>query len=184
MKKNILCIVLLTISFKLLSQDSKISFELNYPIPLGDNFIGESYTGIIDAGVDYKFVNLSPVKIGASLNGGILINNKSDIFKTTAYTIQPRLFGELNIESIEKLRPSVGIGYTIMFFDVSGTDTTESTDTQSGFNLNFGVAYDIYKKFFVQFQYDFVKLGAQDNLPDISFNTNIHLIKVGVGYKL
>jgi len=80
MKKLLLLAFVLTFTSKTFSQDSKVSFELNYPIPVGDNFIENGYNGIIDLGVDYKFANLNPVNIGVSLNGGLLKNNVGDDF--------------------------------------------------------------------------------------------------------
>lgn len=102
MKQNILLTVLLFITIKSIAQDSKFSVELNYPVPI--DFVGEDYNGIIDLGVDYRFLNLSPINVGISVNGGILINdsNQNSVFqdfKITSYTIQPRIFGELDLES-------------------------------------------------------------------------------------
>ncbi|WP_108805304.1 outer membrane beta-barrel protein [Aquimarina sp. Aq107] len=187
MKKNALLLVILIPCFQLFSQDSKISFELNYPIPFGDNFLGDNYVGIIDAGADYRFIELNPVKIGVSINGNVLTNNKFDTSETTAYILQPRIFGELTIESIKKLRPSVGIGYTVIVLDSSITTNTgelNETETLNGFNLNVGIGYNITKKFFAQIQYDFLRLSEEDNVPDIAFNRNVNLLKIGLGYRL
>ncbi|KZS41845.1 hypothetical protein AWE51_20845 [Aquimarina aggregata] len=183
MKKLLLLALVLTFISKTFSQDSKVSFELNYPIPVGDNFIENGYNGIIDLGVDYKFANLNPVNIGVSLNGGLLKNNVGDDFKITSYTLQPRIFGELNLESLPKIHPSIGIGYTVMIFDVS-RPLDDDVDNQNGFNLNFGVSYDINNRFFTQIQYDFIKLGKEDDIPNTSFNRNVNILKVGLGYKL
>jgi len=185
--------LLLIFSIKLFSQDSKFSLELNYPIPIDNNFIGENYNGIIDIGADYRIANLNPVNLGISLNSGVLVNNSNQNngfqnFKVTSYVIQPRIFGELDLESIDKLHPSVGLGYTIMVFDASGTnngfDVSDASDTQSGFNFNFGLAYDVTEKLFVQAQYDFVKLGVDNDVPDTKFNTNVNILKIGLGYRL
>jgi hypothetical protein len=69
MKQKLLLTLLLIFSIKSFSQDSKFSFELNYPIPIDNNFIGKNYNGIIDVGVDYRIANLNPVNIGISING-------------------------------------------------------------------------------------------------------------------
>ena len=117
MKQNFLLTLLLIFSIKSFSQDSKFSLELNYPIPIDNNFVGENYNGIIDIGADYRFANLNPVNIGISLNGGVLVNNSNQNngfqnFKVTSYVIQPRIFGELDLESMDKFHPTVGLGYT------------------------------------------------------------------------
>ena len=193
MKQKFLLTLLLIFSIKSFSQDSKFSLELNYPIPIDNNFVGENYNGIIDIGADYRIANLNPVNIGISLNGGVLVNNSNQNngfqnFKVTSYVIQPRIFGELHLESIDKFHPTVGLGYTIMVFNASGTnngfDVSDSSDTQSGFNFNFGLAYDITEKLFVQAQYDFVKIGVDNDVPDIKFNTNVNILKIGLGYRL
>ena len=193
MKQKLLLTFFLIFTIKSFSQDSKLSIELSYPIPIDNNFIGENYSGIIDVGVDYRITNLNPVSIGISLNGGVLVNNSNQNngfqdFKVTSYVIQPRLFGELDLESLDKFHPSVGLGYTIMVFDASGTnngfDVSDASDSQNGFNFNFGLAYDITEKLFVQAQYDFVKLGAENDVPDIKFNTNVNILKIGLGYRL
>ncbi|MFT6844683.1 MAG: opacity protein-like surface antigen [Flavobacteriales bacterium] len=193
MKQKFLLTLLLIFSIKSFSQDSKFSLELNYPITIDNNFVGENYNGIIDIGADYRIANLNPVNIGISLNGGVLVNNSNQNngflnFKVTSYVIQPRIFGELDLKSIDKFHPTVGLGYTIMVFNASGTnngfDVSDASGTQSGFNFNFGLAYDITEKLFVQAQYDFVKLGVDNDVLDIKFNTNVNILKIGLGYRL
>ncbi len=193
MKQKLLLTLLLIFASKSFSQESKFSIELNYPIPIGNNFIEESYSGIIDIGVDYRFANLNPINVGISLNSGVLLNNSNlnngfQNFKVTSYVIQPRLFGELNLESIRKLHPSIGIGYTFMVFKSSGMnngfDISDENYSLSGFNFNFGLSYDVTEKLFTQVQYDFVKLGVDDGVPDIKYNTNINILKIGLGYRL
>ncbi len=115
-------------------------------------------------------------------------NNGFRDFKVTSYVIQPRIFGNLDLESIDKFHPTVGLGYTIMVFDASGInngfDVSDASDTLSGFNFNFGLTYDITEKLFVQAQYDFVKLRVDNDVPDLKFNTNVTILKIGLGYRL
>ncbi len=189
MKQKLILTLLMIITIKSFAQDSRFSVELNYPIPVG--FVGENYNGIIDFGVDYRFLNLSPINIGVSFNGGILVDdlNQSSViqdFKITSYIIQPRIFGELDLESIEKIHPTVGLGYTIMVFKASGSlngiEISNSDFTHSGFNFNFGIAYDITEKLFVQAQYDFIKLGVDNNV-NTNANTSVSILKIGLGYR-
>lgn len=181
MKKLLFLITVLIFSLKSFSQDSKISLEVNYPIPMADNFIGEFYNGIADIGIDYKFFNKSAFNLGASLNGGVFVNDSFQNVTTTAYIVQPRLFGELIV--LDKIRPSLGIGYTIIGFNVSGDSNLETPSTEGGLNLNLGIAYDITKKIFAQVQYDFSSISAPNDIPDTSFNTQIQLLKIGIGYR-
>jgi hypothetical protein len=135
-----------------------LSLELNYPIPVGNNFVGKNYNGIIDIGADYRVANLNPVNIGVSLNSGFLLfrsrlSTGVSNLTVSSYMIQTRIFGELDLESIDKFHPSVGLGYAIMVFDASenynGSNVSEIS-VLSGFNFNFGFAYDITEKLFVQ----------------------------------
>ena len=74
MKQKILLALLLLFAIQSFSQNSKLSIEVNFPIPIGDNFLGENYGGIVDAGVKYRFSELRILNIGASINGGFLKN--------------------------------------------------------------------------------------------------------------
>lgn len=187
MKRNFVVIILLFVGIKSFAQDSKISLELSYPFPIDNNFIGQSFDGIIDLGAHYRFTELKPFKVGASVNGSVLINDIGSGLKTTSYIIQPRLFGELNIASLNKIHPSLGIGYSIMILDFSGSSASNiqsSNDTETGINLNTGIAYDITKKLLIKLQYDFIKFSKPDEALDTSFNTNVNLLKLGLGYRL
>jgi opacity protein-like surface antigen len=189
MKSNLLILFILTIGVTSYSQDSKLSFELNYPIPIDENYVGDYFTGIIDFGIDYRFIDASPVELGASFNGGILttgsdFSNGSRDFKITSYLIQPRIFGELILEGMEKFRPSVGLGYTLIIFQASIADS--ASNEPAGFNVNLGLSYDLFDNLFVQAQYDFVKLsaGLSDEESKITYNTNVNLLKIGLGYRI
>lgn len=191
--KKALLFLLLILSFNLFSQNSKFSIELNYPIPSDNNFIGKNYTGIIDLGVKYRILNKSIVNLGLALNANLLtfdntnINSPQD-YKIYAYPIQPRMLCEFNIKSIEKLHPYSSIGYSFIIFKASGTnngyDISDLNETQSGFNINFGLAYDITKKLFVNAQYDFIKLSQKDDIPNTTYNSNVNLIKIGIGLRI
>jgi len=191
MKQKLFFILLIIFTVKSFSQDSKISFELNYPIPADNNFVGENYNGVIDMGIDYKFVDLSSINIGTSMNMGVISSNSNLNLsypnqKINSYLIQPRIFGEMNLAGIEKLHPSLGLGYTFMIFkakDINDISTIPS-NTDSGFNFNFGIAYDVSDSFFVQIQYDFIKLNENDELLNSTYNTNVNLVKIGLGYRL
>lgn len=78
-----------------------------YPIPIGDN-ITNDYTGIADLGTQFRFMEAGPVKIGGSVNVSHLrdaIELGSVTLKESAFLVQPRVFAELNLESIPKFNP-------------------------------------------------------------------------------
>ena len=65
-------------SLNLFSQNSKLSVELNYPIPFDNNFIAENYKSIVDVGVRYRFINSKVINVGVAFNAGVLyFDNKS-----------------------------------------------------------------------------------------------------------
>ena len=102
--------------------------------------------------------------------------------------IQPRLFVELNSEFYSKFHPSFGIGYTIVNANARNIDSfntpNNSSETQSGVNLNLGVAFDVSDQLFAQIQYDFVKIKVDNNIPSIKYNTNANILKIGLGFRL
>ncbi|PHR92753.1 MAG: hypothetical protein COA80_14100 [Leeuwenhoekiella sp.] len=147
---------------------------------------------MIDLGLKYRFAEVNPLKIGVSLNGSVLIDNsnqngfRQDYLMTT-YIIQPKIFTELDLETIDKFHPFLGLGYTFMNFQLSGSnngmDLSGESEKLSGIGFNFGVAYDISDKIFAQVQYDFTSLNV-DDVPDIKFNRNVNLLKIGIGLKI
>lgn len=187
---SILFVAFAGVSF---AQDSKWSVEANYPLPVDQNFIGKNYSGLIDLGARYRFVDLGVARLGASVNGGFLKNSKADAgnpYDVNLYTLQPRVFAEFALPKLSKWHPSVGLGYSFLFFDAESDGSNpelsgfESHTTENGFNANLGLSYDVTKKFFVQVQYDFIKIGVDDNVPDTSYNSNIGLLKLGIGYRI
>lgn len=192
MKKTLL-ILFLSLTLSLFSQKSKLSIELNYPIPADNNFIGKNYTGIVDIGGKYKIIDKDVFDFGIALNSGLLIfnnskNNSPQNYKVYAYPIQPKMFCEFNIKSVEKLHPYTSFGYSFIIFKATGTnngfDVSDFNDTQSGINFNFGLSYDITSKFFINGQFDFIKLQKEKGIPNSTFNTNINIVKLGIGLRL
>ena len=188
MKTKATVVLFLLFTINLFSQDSKLSVEANFPIPSGDNFFGENYGGVIDIGAKYRFIELSIIDIGGSINGGLFKNSKVDnrLFDINVYSIQPRLFAEFKFTEMSKLHPQLGIGYSFFRFksDANESHSNFADRTENGINLNLAIAYDITDKFFVQIQYDFIKLGTDDFTPDIKYNTNLNILKFGLGIKL
>lgn len=181
----------LTLTMNAFSQGSKWTVEASYPIPIDDNFMGENYNGILDIGAKYRFLHLNILNVGASLNGGALIYNSTnnvgiEDYKVVAYPIQSKVFAELDLASMPKFHPFVGLGYTLIVFDAEATGDTVSGEatTQDGMNTNFGIAYNITDKLFAQVQYDFVRLGLNGEIVDSKYNRNVNILKVGLGFRL
>mgnify|MGYP003451798152 CR=1 FL=1 len=171
-------------SLNLFSQNSKLSVELNYPIPFDNNFIAENYKSIVDVGVKYRFINSKVINVGVAFNAGVLyFDNKSYFqdYKVTNYMLQPKIFGEFNIQ---KFQPFIGIGYTSMIFNYKGSnngfDISNESDTQSGIDFNIGLKYKALKNVFFQIQYDYIVLNVGDEIPRTKYNTNVNLLKMSI----
>jgi len=177
-------------------QTSKFSIEAAYPIPVDNNFLGKNYQGIADLGLKYKIKNLEVINIGVSVNGSVFTYNDTKFFppadeslsfKTTLYMIQPRAFAELNLKKVTKIHPMVGIGYTILQAKTSFDSQTEISDfnsSQSGLNFTIGLSYDVFTKFYVFGNYEYISLSNVDaNVPKTTYNTKINLVKLGLGLR-
>ncbi|MEM0578298.1 outer membrane beta-barrel protein [Flavobacterium polysaccharolyticum] len=198
MKKKLLFIILLILTNKSFSQKTKFSAELNYPFLFTHNFIADNYSGIIDLGLKYRFINAKKVNLGISINAGILktnneINSVTQNYKITIYELDPKIFAEFNYS---KIHPFVGIGYTSMIFKSSTSniniipigqkdgyyrDGFSLNNTQSGLNLNIGLKYDFYKNLFSQIQYNYILLGTKEPIINSRYNSNVNIIKIGIG---
>lgn len=196
MRLRLTVILLILFTIKSFSQNSKFSIDANYPIAIGDNFLGQNYNGLVDFGAKYKFSENKIVDIGASINFGFFQNTKSgatalnQLFDVKIFPIQPRIFTEFNIPNLEKFHPQIGVGYSIIIYDAVWRENTNADlpadidDNQNGFNFNIGLSYDLTNKLFLQAQYDFIKIGVEDGIPDKSYNTNINILKFGIGYRI
>jgi opacity protein-like surface antigen len=196
MRLRLTVILLMFFTIKSFSQDSKFSIDANHPIAIGNNFLGQNYNGLVDLGAKYKFSDNKIVDIGASINFGFFQNTKSgatalnQLFDVKVFPIQARIFAEFNIQNLKKLHPQIGLGYSIIIYDAVWRENTNADlpadidDNENGFNYNIGLSYDLTNKLFLQAQYDFIKIGVEDGIPDKSYNTNINILKFGIGYRI
>jgi hypothetical protein len=191
MKKHYFLSILLVLLFYTLSaQDKKWSVEASYPISVGDEFDLDG-RAILDLGVRYRFLEFGNFELGASLNASMFYSdtqftagsfegellfdyNQSHIF------LQPRIFLEPHIPGLDWLHPSIGLGYTWDFYKFSGISASENSDfsdTEGGLNINLGISYDVYRNWFLQLQYDYIRLEKEFS------DDNIGLLKVGAGFR-
>ncbi|WP_394747879.1 outer membrane beta-barrel protein [Spongiimicrobium salis] len=182
MIQKLLLAATLFISLNILAQDDskKWSVALNYP--LSDEL---NSTGIFDLGVKYRFVDFNFVRLGASLNGGLFLDESNDPsfdFNRQLYYIQPKVFGEFIIPGLKKLRPFAGIGYSRFTQRISGLLGSPQTTVEDGFGANLGLTYDFGKNWFITAQYDYTNV-KQRGLDLNRFNTSIDLVKVGIGIR-
>lgn len=188
-----LILILLLCGMGSFSQNKKISLEVSYPLTIDNNFIGGRSEGVVDFGFKYRIKDFKIVNLGIGINGGLLVDdidksNYPQDFERTIYAIQPKIFSELNLSQLTKLHLFVNIGYSFMKMKLTNTnnsgpvDFSKLSDTLRGINAGLGVSYDILPRVFLQVQYDFSKLNS-GNSPDIDYNTNVNLLKMGAGIR-
>ena len=196
--KPILIASLLIMTQFSFSQASKISVEANFPFSLGSNYFGEDYGGIIDLGAKYRFIQLSRINLGISVNGSYFkkkaeryipsypgdFQDPYEAAEINNFTILPRVFAEMNIESLPNLRPFIGAGYSFLIFNAaSNSGQATSSNTLTGINGNLGVSYMLTTKLFAQVQYDYINLFDANTEGQPRAN-NISMIKLGMGVML
>ncbi len=168
------------------AQDFKWSVEANYPISTGTE-IANDIPGIIDLGMKYRFLDVGFSKLGVGINAGVFHDNirsfdnpESFNFDETNWVIQPKVFMEFKIPSMEKLKPSVGLGYTFIKSKFNGDFLGNELPslTESGFNFNLGLSYDLTQRIFIQAQYDYVHYNPESE----GFN-NVGYLKFGGGFR-
>ncbi|QLG45899.1 outer membrane beta-barrel protein [Costertonia aggregata] len=157
MRLNLLIATLILISFTNYAQNSNLVVDLHYPVPIDNNFVGENYNGVIGLGIEYHFLDIDPVKVGISVNGGFLSENtETGQGNTTLTTFQPRAVAELKLTSNGKIRPYIGIGYSFLFFKgesrsaFDNPETTTVTLTEEGLNINGGLTFNFTNRFLLK----------------------------------
>lgn len=168
------------------AQDRTWSAELNYPISIGTSF-GASNQGVIGVGLTYRFAEFDKVKLGASLDAAwfaTTFTNDTDPVQELDYRdffLQPRLFAEIPLSAGEKLKLRVGLGWTWYrstgesFFNSEGR--IEGIDNNSGPDVNLGLSYDFFSRWFLQAQYDLIFSSGD------SPSRTLGLLKVGIGFR-
>ena len=173
------------------SQEKNWSLEVNYPIPVDNNFVGQNFLGIFDVGAKYRFLDTEILNFGAGLNAGIMKFQNEEEFEHYLlfnYYLQPKIFTELDIENLPEFRPFVYAGYSFMIFRADGTNYTNdlyyTSETLNGYNFGLGLVYNLSDKFFIQMQYDFTRLKGENRNSASPYNVRVSLLKAGVGMRL
>ncbi len=165
------------------AQDSKFSAILGYPIALGDNFLA-NYTGIVDAGLQYRFLESSAINFGISTNAGYFKNNNGTS-KDNVLLVQPRAFGEVNAEALNGFRPFFGLGYTFVSSKIvlNSDQTPDIKDNTGAINFNLGAAYDITQSLFGYISYDYLNISRDNPNQDNSYFKSVNILKLGLGLR-
>ncbi len=191
MIKNLFLTVIMIACFVSHGQQSNFSIEANFPYTFGDNFVDEGYNGALDIGLKYRFAEYNSWDLGASLNVGAFYRDDSRFdgapdVNGNAIIFQPRMYASFQVDGYPRFHPMVGLGYSIFTFNIedqnfAGANFQENS-SDDGINLNLAVAYDIAAKWFLQLQYDYVRLSARE-VRKTPYNQNVNILKLGIGYR-
>ena len=96
MKKCILFLTFLAFVSLGFGQNKNLNIDLNFPIPVGDNFIGKNYNGMFDIGLKKNLKNFNEFSLGYSINTGMIRYAFSADNKIKVLMLKPRL----NVEQI------------------------------------------------------------------------------------
>ena len=186
--KKTLFILFIVYCNSAVSQTQKFSVALNYPIPLGKNFITNNYIGIVDAEARYYPYRLKNLRLGVCADIGLLTNSAAFISKysvdnpnltpVSTLLIKPGLTAEMEFG---RFAPNAGIGYSFFNFMSKNIPANEDTTTD-GLNLNLGLKYNLFQHFFLNVNFDYTRCRIEGGIPDISYNRDIFLLRAGVGY--
>lgn len=187
MKRLLLNLMFLFVLANTFAQTQKFSATAAYPYALGEF----EYAGQVVIGLQYRFVQLGPIDLGLSGNINFLKDRNelaAELRRTNKFAVQPRIFGELNLIGLEKLRPFLGLGYSFGDF-ATEFGQIENKDKEGGLNLNLGAAYYLSRVFFIHVQLDNIWLRREFSSLDLrEINTikrtsTISLLKVGLGFR-
>ena len=178
--------------------NGNISFDIQYPIPIGNNFInkafGKGYHGLVDLGIGYNFMKFKNLNVGILFNTSFLNLSRTNVHLNI---LSPKINLEHSL-CFKQIRiiNQVGIGYSNWRFkenDVVVVDhpsdipyITNTKQNLNGYSLKAGskIVLNSNKKinWYLQLSYEFTKLQKYySKLTNSSFNRNIQILYPGVG---
>jgi outer membrane protein W len=118
-------------------------------------------------------------------------NSYDTKIKTTNYIVQPKVITEFKLKN-SKIHPYATLGWSFMTFVAEGNTSSldgeqtkiDDSNNQGGINLTSGALFDVSKRVFINFQFDFTNLNKKGNIPNTSYNTQVLLLKAGVGFRI
>lgn len=181
------------VSVTAFAQDKKWSVEANYRVIPNDGLGADD--NVLDFGLKDRFADFRFMQLGLGVNGSFskvdIVGRNGDGTLTKSLSLQPRFLSEFIIPGSEKLRPSIGLGYSIVNDDFEGrlaNDNIIGNITNGGFNFNLGLSYDITKSIFVQAQYDFINMNYRDEFTfrnatvKPNYNDKLNNVRLGLGF--
>lgn len=187
MKKIIGLMLLVNAMF---AQTSDWSLEINYPLVIDQNFVGQNFDGLAELGLSYRLHEDLHYNLSATLHNSLL-KDRSQIedvitdFNVLLWFVQPRLKADFIFDSLPNVHPYVGVGYSFVRSFTNGNVGTffpQGGNTRSGINAIAGVTVDVSSQWYINAGYDFVRLSKVGTIAN-PFLQNINTIKLGAGYR-
>lgn len=189
MKKIILLLTIWLTAFSR-SQIHDWSVEVNYPLVIDNNFVGQNFNGVLELGVNYNLHEDLNYRLSASLHNS-LFKDRSEIvdlntdFNMLLWFFQPRFRIDFIFDNMPNIHPYVGVGYSFLTSFTNGNTSTffpEGSNTRSGLNAIVGLTFDISEFWYANCGYDFVRLSQLGSISN-PYLQNVNVFKVGVGYR-
>lgn len=198
MKYLFLIILLYLQIFPTYSQvnNENISFDIRYPVPIGNNFInkgfGKGYHGLVDLGIGYNFIKFKNLNVGIQFNTSFLNLSQTDVHLNI---LSPKINLEHSLRFNKlKIINQVGIGYSNWSFkenDVVAIDhpsaipyLANNKQNTHGYSIKAGskivVTSNKIINWYLQLSYEFTKLQKSE-LINSSYNRNIQMLYPGIG---
>lgn len=164
-----------------------ISASINYPVPIGDNFLKNappgSYKGIvsIEVGVNHRIADKT--YLGINIESGYLYFKSSNVY---AQILQYSL--DLNHHFMVKkisIIPQFNVGYSRWrFYSEDGINGVSYYSTRDGISLSpsLRIAYPITDKIelYADGRYDYTRIDTE-NVLNVSYNRDMQLFYSGIG---
>lgn len=171
------------------AQDTNISFEMSYPLAIGNNTFESLYEGLLDMGFKYRFYSKREGELALGLHSGYYhCNNKPEFnspdFEVYAFTIEPKLYVQWHPKDFAWFRPYAGIGYTWIKFDSAGSlgnqDVSKEFLWDQGISSVAAFAFYINKRLYVHAAYHYFYLTDTQMMGN-AYTAHVQSLKFGVG---
>jgi len=172
MKFKLLFSLLLFVSIEAIAQEKNWSVETNFSAVPSDGFGGSDI--VINFGLKYRFLKSNVVNLGLGVDGGYFLEApfflRSNLYGNL-FLFQPKLVSEFNLPFSERLKPTLGLGYSVF------TGSTIDSGSLGGFNLNLGLAYEMSDRWYIQLQYDYI------DLTKFNAGEGFNNFRLGIGFR-
>jgi hypothetical protein len=164
-----------------------ISASINYPIPIGDNFLKTappgSYMGIASVEVGVNHLIASKTYLGINVESGYLYLKSDDIYsQILQYSFDVNHYFVVKKFSIV---PQINVGYSRWrFYSEDGPSKVSYYATRDGISISPSLrfTYPLTSKIelYADGRYDYSRVDTK-NLANISYNRDLQLFYSGIG---